>query len=155
MRLLPITLVLASLALSGCATIFAGGPDRIPVQTNVPGASVYVDEVLVGQTPTVILLDRQKSQGRIRIEAPGYQPVVLQRVKTINGMFWANICVGIIPMLIDAVTGDMKKFEDGPLNIALTPAAGGPQYAPPPPAGYPAPAAPPYAPPPPGVAPGM
>lgn len=153
MRLLSIALVVATLAVSGCATILAGGPDKIPVQTNVPGASVYVDDVLVGQTPTIIMLDRQMSQGRIRIEAPGFQPVMLQRVKIINGMFWANICVGLVPMLIDAVTGDMKKFEDGPLNIALVPAAGGPQYAPPP-AGYPAPAAPPYAPPSPGVAPG-
>jgi hypothetical protein len=148
----PVVLVLL-LAFSGCATIMAGGPDRIPVSTNPPGATVFVDNIPVGQTPVMITLDRQHSSGVIRIELPGFAPVSIVRSTSINGWFWANLCIGgLIGIVIDLVTGDVKAFDDAPIAIGLTPA-----YGPSPPGAYPAgppgppPAAPPggYAPPPP------
>jgi len=99
-----------------------GGPDNVQVVSNPLGASVFLDDVLVGQTPTVVSLDRDRSRGNIRIEAPGYAPVVVQRTKHINGWFWANLCLGgIIGMVIDLVTGDVKAFDDTPINAALPP----------------------------------
>ncbi len=127
-----IRVLVVAASLTGCATIMAGGPDKIAVQTNVP-ATVYLDGQPVGTTPAVVVLDRSKSQGNIRIEAPGYQPVVLQRSKEIQGWFWGNLCIGgLIGMVIDAVTGDMKKFDDSPINIALTPIGAGPSASLPP-----------------------
>jgi len=145
----PVVLVLL-LVFSGCATIMAGGPDRIPVSTNPPGATVFVDNIPVGQTPVMITLDRQHSSGVIRIELPGFAPVSIVRSTSINGWFWANLCIGgLLGIVIDLVTGDVKAFDDAPIAIGLTPA-----YGPPPPGAYPPgppPAAPPggYAPPPP------
>ena len=145
----PVVLVLL-LVFSGCATIMAGGPDRIPVSTNPPGATVFVDNIPVGQTPVMITLDRQHSSGVIRIELPGFAPVAIVRSTSINGWFWANLCIGgLLGIVIDLVTGDVKAFDDAPIAIGLTPA-----YGPPPPGAYPPgppPAAPPggYAPPPP------
>lgn len=138
------------LAVTGCATIMAGGPDHVPVATNPPGATVFVDNVPVGQTPMMLALDRQRASGLIRIEAPGFAPVVIVRNKTINGWFWANLCIGgVIGIVVDLVTGDVKAFDDTPISIGLVPATGGPPppgYAPPPPPGYP-PAPPPPQPP--------
>lgn len=148
----PVALVLL-LVFSGCATIMAGGPDRIPVSTNPPGATVFVDNIPVGQTPVMVTLDRQHSSGVIRIELPGFAPVAIVRTTSINGWFWANLCFGgLIGIVVDLVTGDIKAFDDSPIAIGLTPA-----YGPPPPGAYlqgppgPPPAAPPggYAPPPP------
>lgn len=148
----PVALVLL-LVFSGCATIMAGGPDRIPVSTNPPGATVFVDNIPVGQTPVMVTLDRQHSSGVIRIELPGFAPVAIVRTTSINGWFWANLCFGgLIGIVVDLVTGDIKAFDDSPIAIGLTPA-----YGPPPPGAYPQgppgppPAAPPggYAPPPP------
>ncbi|HEX7836768.1 MAG TPA: PEGA domain-containing protein [Kofleriaceae bacterium] len=134
-------------AFSGCATIMAGGPDHIPVATNPPGATVFVDNLPVGQTPTVVTLDRTHSNGVIRIEMAGFAPIVIAREKTINGWFWANLCLGgVIGIVIDLVTGDIKAFDDTPIVIGLTPGAGGPPppgYAPPPPGAYPPPPPPP------------
>jgi hypothetical protein len=142
---------LVVLAISGCATIMAGGPDHVPVATNPPGATVFVDNVPVGQTPMMVALDRQHNSGLIRIELPGFAPVVVIRNKGINGWFWANLCIGgLIGIVVDIVTGDIKSFDDTPISIGLMPAVGGPPppgYAPPPP-GYP-PAGPPPPPPPP------
>jgi len=77
--------VVLLLAFSGCATIMAGGPDRVPVSTNPPGATVFVDDIPAGQTPVMITLDRQHSRGVIRIELPGFEPVTVVRSKDIQG----------------------------------------------------------------------
>lgn len=136
-------LVVLLCAVGGCATIMAGGPDRIPVSTNPPGASVFLDGVLVGQTPLMLTLDRGRSNGNIRIEMPGFAPVILTRVKEINGWFWANLCLGgIIGIVVDLITGDVKRFDDTPIAIGLTPAYGptpvyNPQPGYPPAGGYP------------------
>ena len=150
-------LVVLLCAVGGCATIMAGGPDRVPVSTNPPGASVFVDGVLVGQTPLMLTLDRNRSNGQIRIEMPGFAPVILTRTKDINGWFWANLCLGgIVGIIVDLITGDVKRFDDTPIAIGLTPGAGaapgGPPGYPPGPSGYPTPP-PGYPPPPPGYPP--
>jgi hypothetical protein len=151
MRSVGIGLGLLIFAVSGCATIMAGGPDHVPVATNPPGATVFVDNVPVGQTPMMVTLDRAHNTGVIRLEAPGFMPVTLVRAKGINGWFWANLCIGgLIGIVVDLVTGDIKAFDDTPISIGMTPASGAmppPGYAPPPP-GYPPPGYPPPPPPP-------
>src|SRR5512147_1151061 len=113
----PLVLILL-LAFTGCATIMAGGPDRIPVSTNPPGATVFVDNIPAGQTPLMITLDRQHSSGVIRIELAGFAPVTLVRTTSINGWFWANLCIGgLIGIVVDVVTGDIKAFDDAPIAI--------------------------------------
>jgi len=139
-------------AFSGCATIMAGGPDRIPVTTNPPGATVFVDNMPVGQTPTMITLDRGRNSGMIRIEMPGFAPIIIARDRSINGWFWVNIVLlSPLGIIIDLVTGNIHSFDDTPIVLGLTPAAGGPPpagFAPPPPGYPPAPAPYPPAPPP-------
>jgi hypothetical protein len=129
-----------AVATTGCATIMAGGPDRVNVNSNPPGANVFLDDQLVGQTPMVVTLDRDKSRGLIRIEQAGFQPVVMQRSKQINGWFWANLCFGgVIGIVVDLVTGDVKRFDDSPIAVGMTPAYG-PEPAPAAPEAAPAPA---------------
>jgi hypothetical protein len=140
--MIRIATLLLLLSTTACATIMAGGPDRVPVSSNPPGAAVFVDNVQVGVTPTTVTLDRGRSQGNIRIEMPGYAPVVIQRGKQINGWFWANLCVGgLIGMVIDLVTGDVKRFDDTPIGVGLSP--GGPMGPPPGPPMGPPPGPPP------------
>src|SRR5262249_5519566 len=99
---------------------------------------------LVGQTPMVVTLDREHSRGTIQVQAPGFAPAVIQREKEINGWFWGNLCLGgLIGMLIDVVTGDVKRFDDTPIAVGMTPGGGAypPRGAPgAPPAAGPAPA---------------
>jgi hypothetical protein len=151
MRSVGLGLVLI-LAFSGCATVFAGGPDRVPVTTNPPGATVFVDNMPVGQTPTIITLDRSRAAGIIRIEAPGYAPIVIARDRGINGWFWINVVLlNPIGVIIDLVTGNINSFDDTPITLGLTPAGPGqpPPNYPPPPGAYPPGAYPPGAYPPP------
>jgi hypothetical protein len=157
------TFIAFSVASSGCATIMAGGPDHVPVATNPPGATVFVDNMPVGTTPMVVTLNREHSNGVIRIELAGFAPVTVVRAKNINGWFWVNFCFGgVIGIIVDLVTGDIKAFDDTPITLGLTPGYGPPAGPPvpyppqpgypPPQPGYPPPQ-PGYPPPPPGYPP--
>ena len=115
-------------SLGGCATIIAGGPDTIPINTNPPGAYVYVDGQVVGQTPMVVTLHRGRSLGDIRIYYPGFQPVQITRYKELNGWVFGNIFLGLWPVIIDLITGDWQRFDDSPVAIGLTPGQAPPPY---------------------------
>src|ERR1041384_4382001 len=117
---------------SGCATIMAGGPDHVPVSTNPPGATVFLDNMPVGTTPMMVTLNRETSSGMIRLEMAGFQPVTIIRAKGIHGWFLGNLCAGgLIGIVVDLVTGDVKSFDDSPIALGLTPAYG--PAGPPPP----------------------
>jgi len=141
-----ITALLATMCV-GCATIMSGGPDHIPIATNPPGASVFVDGVLVGQTPTVVVIDPKANLGNIRIEEQGFMPINIRRYKSINGWFWANICWAVFPMIVDLATGEYESFDDTPIALGMTPTGGYQpgyeQQQPQPPPGYPQPQPPP------------
>ena len=140
MRIVSLALFLSLIC--GCATLFASGPDHVQVVSNPPGAQVYVDNVQVGVTPMTVALDRSKSQGNIRVEAPGYQPAITQRSKTFNTVAILN-CVNVIFWVVDLVTANHQVFDSTAFNVNLVPAGGAPGgyvAPPPPPAGYPAPA---------------
>jgi hypothetical protein len=141
-------------ATSGCATVMSPGPDRVPIASYPPGARVYIDDMLVGQTPVVVELDRDRNTGRIRIETEGYHPAILLRSKSVEGWFWVNFaCGGLIGFVIDLATGNFLGFDDTPIMVSLIPAEGAvpgylPQPPPPPPGAAPPSAVPP------GAAPG-
>ena len=119
---------IALATLGGCATIVAGGPDSIPISTNPPGAYVYVNGEVVGQTPLVVELQRSRRLADIRIYYPGFQPVQLARYKTFNSWVFGNFCLGIWPLVIDIATGNWQRFEDEPIAIGLTPGQAPPPY---------------------------
>jgi hypothetical protein len=136
MKQLTHNLILAAAicGISGCATMLAGGPDHVSVATNPPGATVFVDNKPVGQTPAVVELDRAHSHGQLRIELPGFMPVTVVRDKVLNQWIWASFVMGgLIGIGIDIATSNATRFEDEPVAIGLTPSSGGAALPPPPP----------------------
>lgn len=132
MRLIRLAIAFITIVcFAGCATLFASGPDSVQVASTPPGARVTVDGQEVGVTPTAVTLDRGRSQGNIRIEAPGYQPVTVMRSKSFNTTAILN-CLNILFWVIDLATSNVNQFDTTPINVNLVPMA-----AP----GYPAPAA--------------
>jgi hypothetical protein len=126
---LPAALAVAAcLGGAGCATLIAGGPDEIPIRTNPPGAYVYVDGQVVGQTPLVVTLDRKRSLGDIRIYYPGFVPVVLTRYKHFNLWTIGNFFIGLLPIVIDIATGDWQAFDDDAIELGLMPGQAPPPY---------------------------
>jgi hypothetical protein len=158
MKIASSLLTVALASLSGCATLFSGGPDQISISTNPPGARIFVDNNEVGATPTTVTLDRKNSFGAIRVEAPGYQPAAIQRMKKMNNIAFLNL-FNLLGWAVDLVTGNYQEFDRTPVNLTLVPLGyqGAPpagwQQPPPYPNQPPAPQAPPGYPPPPAYPP--
>ncbi len=113
-------LLLAVLALSGCATMMAGGPDHVHVATNPAGATVFVDNAPVGQTPTTVTLDRAKPKAEIRLELAGFAPITVTRGKSLNGWIWGNLLLGgLIGVLVDVAANNSEKFDDEPISVGF------------------------------------
>ncbi|HEX5059136.1 MAG TPA: PEGA domain-containing protein [Kofleriaceae bacterium] len=123
-----LALALSTAFLWGCATIVAGGPDTIPITTNPPGAYVYVNGQVVGQTPMMVELDRSRSMADIRIYYPGFQPIQVMRYKTLNGWIFGNFFLAIFPVIVDFATDNWQRFDDEPIAIGLTPGQAPPPY---------------------------
>ena len=108
------------LVMVGCATILQPGPDRIPVNsTPVQGAKVYLDGKLVATTPTVIDVPR-KSECIIRVELEGYEPIEIDRDKSLNGWFVGNLLIGgVIGIAVDLITHNQGGYSEDAVVVEL------------------------------------
>jgi hypothetical protein len=117
-----------AIAHAGCATIVAGGPDTVPINTNPPGAYVYLNGQVVGQTPMTLELDRRRSMADIRIYYPGFVPLQFTRYRSLNGWIFGNLALTFWPVIIDFATGNWQRFDDEPIVAALRPGQAPPPY---------------------------
>lgn len=113
-------IALALLSVSGCATMMSSGPDHVSVASNPVGATVFLNDTEVGQTPMVVALDRAAPKATFRFEFPGFTPVEVTREKTTNGWVFGNIFLGgLIGVIIDAANNNATKFDDEPISVDL------------------------------------
>lgn len=103
--------------LSGCATVFGDNTRAIRVDSQPPGASVYIDNQQYGVTPAVISLPTYIYGGKnIQLRKEGYldQSMMIntrfQPVALVNFLCWPGF-------IIDAATGDLVKIDPVNLNM--------------------------------------
>ena len=128
---LLLSVTLACLSLTSCASMFGKSNYPLTINTNPAGADIKITDqkgvdVYTGQTPTTITL---KSSGgylrsatyNIHLSNTGYKDQNITISSSINGWYWANIFLGgVLGMLIiDPLTGAMYKLDNAPLNITL------------------------------------
>ena len=110
------------LAVSGCASIVAGGPAHVSVTSNPAGAAVFLNDRQAGQTPMVVELASNLPKAEISLELPGFETVRLTRNKQLNGWVWGNILIGgLLGVAIDYATGAAHRFDDTPINVDFKP----------------------------------
>lgn len=109
------------LALGGCATVINGSNQLLTVNTNVPGAQVFMNNVPLGVTPLIVSV-RRGQEGVLSIQAPGYQPFQAPITKKINGIFFVNILIGgTTGSTTDYTTGAMYAYEPDTYYVTLQP----------------------------------
>ena len=115
-------LALGLVVLAGCATLFAGGPDSVPITSDPTGATIKVNGAVVGKTPMTLGLDRGEP-AMIEVVADGYAPKVFALKKSLNGWFIANIfwVYLVAPIVIDLVTGNWQSYDDDTILVRLAP----------------------------------
>ena len=87
-----ISLVALSVLISpmGCVTMYAPGPDMIPVSSDPSGAEVKLDGVPVGRTPLTVAFLRA-GEGVLTFELPGYKTLMYDLNKVLNGYFVLSV----------------------------------------------------------------
>ena len=109
-----VTLVLSTVLLSSCATIFAGGSPKILIEGNVDEpVTITTDKQVYNNVslPAIVEVKRHAIDGKtIHIESEHYKfnDIVLQ--KKLEGWTWGNIFIGGVPgWLIDMGTNCVSK----------------------------------------------
>jgi len=105
--------LLLLLALPGCATIVDGGPTNLQARSTPPGAQVVAEglengERLTGTTPTSFTLDKG-SDYRLTFTLEGYESEEVVVRRDVNGWFFGNFFLGLVPLIVDAATDNMWR----------------------------------------------
>ena len=110
---------LLTFSLTGCATLFGKKTHALSLSSDPRGATVYVNGFNMGKTPLELKLKADKSY-TIEYRMKGYQSVS-RSVNTKLGAGWVvlDILGGLIPVVIDAATGNWNKLDQEAINAVL------------------------------------
>ena len=118
------TVILASLlavVATGCSTILNGKTQSITIDSNVKGAEVMINQVVVGQTPFTGQAPRG-SAPQITVRKAGYDTKTIVADTGFEPVFWGNIIFGgFFGSTTDNATGAMYKYAPATFNIELSP----------------------------------
>lgn len=125
-------LVLTMLTTSGCASVMASGPRKIPIASQPAGAKVSIynrsnELVTVQTTPFVAQLTPRHryfrgQRYRIVFEMEGYETAEAQLNPRVGPWYLGNLLWGLAGFLIvDPATGAMFRLEPDELDQVLTP----------------------------------
>lgn len=104
---------------TGCATLFAPHSYPLAVSSEPHGADVYVNGFKMGVTPVELNLKADKSY-TIEFRKNGFDSVT-RVVNTKVGAGWIVLDVigGLIPVVVDAATGNWNKLDQEIVNAVL------------------------------------
>ena len=111
----------ATAGLAGCATLFNDKSPNIPIASNPEGATVYVDGHYVGKTPVTVDLSIRREH-TITFRKEGFRDQTYQ-VSRSAGFGWVvlDILGGLVPLIVDAATGDWFMLDTDQVNVIMAP----------------------------------
>jgi len=106
----------------GCATLFSSSSVPVAMQSDSPGAEVWIGGTLRGRTPLTLELDNTKPVS-ITFKQQGRQDQTVDiPTKVRAGMVVLDVLGGLLPVIIDASTGEWKTLEQRTVNVNMLPA---------------------------------
>lgn len=106
-------------AVNGCATIFHGSTDKINFSSDPTGAQVYVNGQLMGITPLEIKLE-SKHTYNIEFRKEGYANKTVVVTNSVGaGWIILDVLFGLVPIIVDAATGNWYSLDQEHVNAAL------------------------------------
>lgn len=129
-RVRPLLRAAAALAacapLAACATLFSAGKVPVALNSDTPGAEVYVDGAMHGRTPLMLELDNKRPVA-VTFKMAGRQDQTVRVGTRTRSSFIlldaANLLYGNpVPIIVDAVTGEWKTLDQRTVNVTLAPA---------------------------------
>lgn len=102
-----------------CAFVFKGERRDIRFNSEPEGARVFINGEFYGRTPVKLELEPEESYV-IEFRREGYEPVTRQLTNHV-GVGWVilDVVTGLVPVLVDALTGAWYEFDQTYLNVIL------------------------------------
>ncbi len=119
-KVLSIFVVVSLLVLyTGCATLFTGGKGKVMATSDPEGAEVLVNGQSMGKTPVQLKL-KTKEAYEVTFKKDGYKTVT-KKLENKIGVTWLilDIIGGLLPVIVDAATGNWMVFDTKTLNVRL------------------------------------
>lgn len=114
-----IVVIILVLQLMGCATIFKGTNSHLGMHSNPSGAEVFINGKYMGKTPITLKLS-SKSTYMIEFKKEGYK-TISRNVTNKVGAGWVilDVLAGLVPVIIDAVTGSWYHLDEKNVDVQL------------------------------------
>lgn len=114
-----VAIVIFTITITSCATLFSGTKDRIYFTTNMPGARVLIDGVEICKTPCNENITRKVGESQIEFKLEGYETKVINLSKSFNVVSILNFG-NLIGWGIDIATGAVFKYDKKAYDIELS-----------------------------------
>ncbi len=110
---------LATFLFTGCATVMNDKTQPISFNTIPEGATVKVNDKIIGKTPMAFNLERDNAS-TVKFEKEGFESVEQPLETEISGVFWGNILIGgVLGSTTDASTKKMYEYAPNQYTIEL------------------------------------
>jgi hypothetical protein len=114
-----IALVVIAAFSASCATVFKGNHSQVGFSSDPRGAKVYVDGAYLGDTPIRLKLESRHDY-TVEFVKDGYKTKVFHLTNHIGpGWIVLDVILGLVPVLVDAVTGSWYDLDQRHLNAVL------------------------------------
>ena len=116
-------LAVSFLFLGSCGTLFNGSTDKVSFSSDPSGAKIYVNGQLMGKTPTQMSLPN-KHPVNIEFRLAGYENKVVLINSSLRAGYlildiFPGFLLGIIPLVVDAATGNWSGLETDHVHATL------------------------------------
>jgi hypothetical protein len=102
-----------------CATVFKGNHSRVGFTSEPQGAKVYIDGQYLGDTPIRLKLESRHDY-TIEFVKDGYKTKAFHLTNHVGpGWVVLDVILGLVPVLVDAVTGSWYDLDQKHLNAVL------------------------------------
>lgn len=112
-------IAVAALMFNSCATLFKGSSDDVSFSSDPSGTKVYVNGNLLGTTPVQLQLESKKSY-TIEFKKEGFETKTVMLNNSVGaGWVVLDVLGGLIPVVIDAATGNWYSLNQKNVNAVL------------------------------------
>lgn len=102
----------------GCATILNGSEQEVNITSNVEGASIYLDDKMIGETPFTGKIPKDKK--KIVIKKDGYKTKTLFPTSKFSTAFFGNLLSGgTTGMTTDISNGAAYEYSPSTFQVDL------------------------------------
>lgn len=112
-------LVLVAFCFTSCATIFSGSNGEVTILSEPAGADIYINGMRYGSTPLVVDLEKGESY-QVELRKEGYENGYARITSSVSaGWVVLDVLGGLVPLVVDAVTGAWENLKPEVVNITL------------------------------------